>query len=259
VSVKNKFVGNSMLLERMKKRINKRPSMIIRLVLLFIFSSKITAAQNVLNSSFLRDYLLDQGYVEIPLKQGSGDYFYIETSFGNHTLYPLLLDTGCGHTSIDPKLMHFFHFEKTGKSRIGGGGGYGEKQQEVKIPILQLDNFNSHNETVYILNQPLLHLELNHQPGLGLLGIDFLRKHSAIIDILNQRLYLQSAQYNPTFKNLSLIIQNVLKKSGYRNIHLMRSPHGLIIINAKINQYKLAQFLLDSGSIILLSSEYVKK
>lgn len=229
-----------------------RNGCLLLILLLVFFCNPVTAELKPINS-VLHNYLTERGFSAIPLKQDSSHYLYVEASFGNNVLYPLLLDTGCGHTSFGPETLRLFDFKKTGKSRVGiGGGGYGGLEPEVLIPSLILGQFVTNDETVFILNHPLTHLSLHRKPALGLLGIDFLRKHSAIIDFSDMRLYLKN------FSNEQTPLNFLTQQFAYKTSHLERSPNGLPIIEAKINQSKPLEFLLDSGSIILLSSQHIK-
>lgn len=207
--------------------------------------------------------LLHQGYVAIPLKEGTSGYLFVEISFGNNDHYPLMLDTGSCYNKLDPTIIIKFHFKKTGKAKKGsGGGGYSGLEYEVTVPEFQLDNYAIHNETAYVANHSFSfeNVKLNKKYNAGFLGIDFLRKHSAIIDIKNQYLYIKTAQKNTELLKMSVNYQEILMNSGYKLVRLDQSPRcHLIILNAAINNFKPGQFLLDSGSILLLSLDYVKR
>jgi hypothetical protein len=220
-------------------------ALLILLTCTFFLSltTHVAAAEN----KNLHNALLQQGYIAIPLKTSANGYLFVEAAFGNNNHYPLLLDTGSAHTTLDPKMMAFFNFPKTGKTKTGGGGGgFGSMYYQIIIPVLQLGNFIDNHENAYIANYSFNFFNLNHELNAGILGIDFLRKHSAIIDVDHKTLYLQSTK-NQTTTDLFDHYQNILLDAGYSLINLEYSPHNFSIIAASINHSKSAPFFLDSG------------
>jgi hypothetical protein len=227
----------------------------------FLIISNQTIAASSISNKNLHDVLLKQGYIEVPLKKGTNGYLFVEATFGSNIHYPLLLDTGCGHTNLDPKMMEKFNFQKTGRVRAGGNGdSYSKMEYEIIIPTLQLGNFITHDETVYVASHsPPAEMQINKKSEAGLLGIDFLRKHSAIIDIANQYLYLKPTNKNQLLSNQSIYYQKILLDAGYKSIKLEHSSDNLLLLTASINNAQSEKYLLDSGSIMLLSLDYAKK
>ena len=101
------------------------------------------------------------------------------------------MDTGGSHAEIDPKIAKEFDLKRENKSIVVGGGDNIHHQVfRSNTPSLYFGDFRSHNEPFYIVDQSPKRVD--KQPLIGLLGTEYLLKHQAVIDIVNQKLYLKS-------------------------------------------------------------------
>lgn len=209
--------------------------------------------------SNIQTNLIQLGYTAIPLhKAPHQNTLLVDVSFeselGKNKPVTLILDTGSATTYINQKLVKQYHFKQTDNSIISGGiAGHRYRSYQVIIPAIRLLNFTSHNEYVYSQRRSFLSTS-------GILGLDFLRKHYAIIDTSNQKLYLKLNIDKPT-EAQSTALQKIFLTSGYKLISLERSPSGQQTVMIKINHYPPARFMLDIGVPLelMLDIHYAKK
>jgi len=219
---------------------------------LFIFTTTQASASNLPS---IQTRLIQLGYTAIPLhKAQRQNTFLVDASFGNGTgknkPITLILDTGSATTYINQKIVNQYNFKQTEKYFISGGiDGHHYRTPQVIIPTVHLFNFTSHNEYAY---------SQRHSPlsTSGILGLDFLRKHQAIIDIYHQKLYLKL-----NIDQSKDVLQKILLSFGYQLVPLERSPSGQQTLMIKINHANPARFMLDTGvpPELLIDVKYAKK
>lgn len=246
----------------MKKQIHLLFWLILILPIFCFGSSKImpTAAIKSLISTDIQKLLWQHGYKEVLLRASKDKkFFFIDISFGDkQSKLPFIIDTGSIETSIDQQIETKYQFKKYGKNfKSGGGGGNYFVTYQVMIPEMQMGTYKINHELATI--QHYSHILVDKKHIGGMIGLDFLRKYHAILDIKNHRLFLQvdSQKAAETHK----LIQDILIKNKYECIQLNRSSLGYQTLPVKVNNAAPVQFMLDSGvdPAVMIDYQYAKK
>jgi hypothetical protein len=112
-----------------------------------------------------------------------------------------------------------------------------------------LDNFMSQNEEFYLSEKNYSYIKIGKQTVVGLLGLDYLMRHQAIIDIVGRRLYV---------KPIDMFYDERLNFS-LPTIPLIYTPSGHVTVKASINNAKVQHFLLDTGvPVLMIAADYAK-
>jgi len=223
----------------------------LTLVLFFVLTSASAATTNPVINTQLRNSLLSQGYFAIPLHLAEySNTLLIEIQFNNGKHYPLILDTGAAFSTIEQRYANQLNAKITGADKIiGGVGGKRAKAYQAVVPTINLSHFTSHNEIFYLSQNNFSSMQIDKQPIVGLLGLDYLMKHQAIIDIAGQQLYLR-----PTNRFYDQPIN-----FAYKAIPLHYTLSGLATVMASVNNSIPARFLLDTGvPVLMISTQYAK-
>lgn len=234
---------------------NSRTALLLLISFLFllIFSSAHATPTNP-NSNELQSILLKQGYIEIPLQMAdTQNTLLVQVSFDGKENYPFIVDTGSVRTYIDEKLVKKYNFQQGVESIMTTGGDGNRRQSDsYSIPNFQINSLISHHVITYAQDHSFI--RIYHDNIMGILGLDFLRSHAAVLDIVNKRLYLKSDN-----TPLSVASLDQLKNLGYQSFKLELTPSGHATILVQINNETPKAFLVDTGiPITLLAESYVK-
>lgn len=239
---------------------------IIALFFLFIFTLPLdcfSALPKTLDtnseSNALRTLLLEHGYKELPLTLSKDkNFLLIYASLDDAQINkPFILDTGSTLSSMDQQIEDRYKFNKQGKSitASGGGGGYFQTYNVI-VHKLKIDNFETDNQLFVI--QHYSHIKVDNKHIAGMIGLDFLRKHHAIIDFKNNRIFFRINNLKPELERT--ILEKTLKQMQYESIQLKRTSKNYQTLLLKLNDEKPVMFMLDSGvpPSIMLDYNYAK-
>ncbi len=223
------------------------------LPLLLFSSAKAAPAKSISNE--LPSILLKLGYIEVPLQMADTQKtLLVHVSFDGKNDYLFIVDTGAVHTYVDEKLVKKYNFQQGADSIMTGGGeGDSRKSYSYLIPNFQINSLISHNIIAYAQDHSFI--KIFHHTIMGILGLNFLRDHAAVIDVVNKRLYLKSDN-----APLALSTLEQLKSLGYKSFNLEIAPSGHPTILVQINNDVPKTFLFDTGvPVTLLAQDYVKE
>lgn len=232
------------------KKINLSLKLLIIVVFCSIFSLARIAADPVTENQNLRDILLKQGYVEVPLQiTPRTNKLAINLTLDNDQQALFLLDNGAPENTISSALIQKLGLnEEPDEICVAGAGDHNAYCHKVIIPKLTNGEFTTENVAAYSPQGPLPgESKLKYD---GILGFNFMRSHGAIIDIANKKMYLKkhhNISSDPT------IINNFLTNAGYQSIDIMH-PSGYQAITVQINDFSPEKFMLDTGSPITFIS-----
>ena len=221
----------------------------IILIMLCIFINTLALAKE----NELQKMLEQNGYVKVPLHTATEqNSLYTNISLNDKKNYAFVIDTGATSTTVDSRIVKKLGLKLTETNiRLGGADNKRNKTQETIIPSFNFGNFVIHDESAFQSDPSFMGIDKN--PIRGLLGLNFLRQHKAILLTAERSLYLQA----DTNKNLS---EKLFNNLGYKKISLIRSPSGHQIVLTQVDNSGPVQFMLDSGvpkNIIALT--YAKK
>lgn len=221
----------------------------------FIIPLNIIAAPNIANN--LQNFLTQNGYNKIPLRHAThGKVLIMDASFGNNRKQGFLIDTGSQVVSMDQSIAQIYDFKvQNANGMISGNESKLTATQIVSIPQFIANHFAIKNLNAYL--QDYSTIKIDQHPIIGFLGINFLTKYNAIIDVANKRLYLQAAQVS---SQTTAAYQKMLTDAGYKVIKILPSPTGHRLISVGINDNIPVPFLFDTGvTQTTLSRNYAKQ
>jgi predicted aspartyl protease len=122
--------------------------------------------------------------------QKSGNLFYVNASVHGTDHQPrilrLLVDTGASQTSLPQSLLTQLGYawsDLSPKTRILTGNGF------IQTPVIQVRNFNCLGKRIETQSVLAIHLPVLSYIN-GILGMDFLLRFQAVIDIGKQQIVL---------------------------------------------------------------------
>lgn len=230
-----------------------RPQYLIYLLVYLIGTTSIAyAADPAVISNNLRNILLSEEYTEVPIRLADhSNALLIDITPANGNPQTLILDTGAAFSTISQHLANQLGAKYTGESKkMGGGGGVRAKAYKAIAPVLKIADFISHNEAFYISQKGFSYIRIDKHPIAGLLGLDYLMKHQAILDITGLRLYLKPMD----------IYEDEQINFNYQTIPLDYTPSGHVTLMASVNNAQSEHFLFDTGvPVLMISSDYAKQ
>lgn len=231
------------------KKLNLSLKLLFTAIFCGIFSL-VTMANTPTAKQNLRDILLNQGYVEIPLQiTPRTNKLAINVFLDNDQPTLFLLDNGAPENTISSALIEKLGLnEEPDEICVSGAGNHNAYCHKVIIPKLTSGEFTTENVAAYSPQGPLPgESKLKYD---GILGFNFMRSHGAILDIGNKKLYLKR---NKNITPDQTIINNFLINMGYQPIDIMHGS-GYQTITVQINNFSPEQFMLDTGSPITFIS-----
>lgn len=143
----------------------------------------------------LKEFLLAQHYVAIPLEQYPTGHLYTQVVLNNQVGI-FLLDTGSGYTLLEEKHKHRYNIKATPSKDIGtGAGGTGlvielSEPNQLRIGLFRTDACILRVLRLESINARLR--EFGFQEIDGAIGADLLKEGNAIIDYVQMTLYLKN-------------------------------------------------------------------
>jgi predicted aspartyl protease len=224
----------------------------LAMVMFVVGCSLVASAAEPAEAKTLEGYLKQQGYEGLDFINFDHKSPLIEGSLNNGRKPQLLVDTGCGISTLSPKLAR-------GLKTLGDLGtqltdpvlGRVTNQDIVLIDKLVLAG------SATFSNQPARVKELKMDyitvPFDGVLGLDFLLRNFCLIDCWKHRLYVRAGQL-PAER--AEVIEQSLRLSGFSEVPL--DQHGRLDVHAKINGHP-TRLLIDTGAPFnLLDSSQLK-
>jgi len=223
-------------------------TVVFSLILMCCFS--VTA--DATSTSSIEHKLQQSGYEALPITVKNG-FLYVN-AFINKYPGTAIIDTGSSGINVTKGTAAKLKLATLSTTKNAGIDMNGKKSfkksvglQSVSIGKFQLQNVNaSIFQNVSSGGIPTL-----------VVGRDFLKRHYAVIDVYNKKLYLSNRKL--TQDEMSKI-QKMLMNQHLYAIPLLSLNSGDMVISLQINHSQPANFLFDTGTgITLLSQEYAKK
>ncbi len=142
----------------------------------------------------LRAFLLNLGYVALPLKKSPLNHFELRGTLNNQPVL-LMLDTGASHTGLDEQSAERLHLLSEASDEKAGGLGNSEMTvSQCVIDTLTLGELRFESVPAFVADLSHVNAALavaNADSVDGILGADLLNHHGAIIDYGSSTLYLK--------------------------------------------------------------------
>lgn len=139
------------------------------------------------------DFLSGQGFEVFQLHKLNNGQFYVRLRL-NGVIGKFILDTGATHNCVSKKHRNIFKVKPFYESTASGIGP--DIETEISINnIVSIGNLKLTEETFVILDMEHIRLSLRHTNDVnvnGIIGIDFLSKFGAVVDIDNKKLFLRN-------------------------------------------------------------------
>lgn len=209
--------------------------------------------------------LLSLGYTAVPVRFVANGFSadsgtaLVDAAVDGKAFYPFIIDTGSTVTTIDIHTARGNQFKYQNKtSTLGGEDSQRHPADQVLLSLLEFNSFTAKDILAYTENDTFV--KLDKKPIAGKLGLDFLKKYHAILDVPGKRLYLKLPTDNLQELKNSTTYQRSFFQAGLKKINLGYSPTGHALIAAQINNHTPVNFLFDSGvPNTILSLAYTKK
>jgi predicted aspartyl protease len=229
-----------------------------RNLLLLAVSGAITCVPDFLfgapKVSTLASVLIEKGYTPLTLKR-AGNVFYVQCKLNGKSA-SLIVDTGASTTTISSGLLKSLGMTLTkGEANIYGAMGRAGKQitagdikdfqvgpyQAGAHPVEAWDfSYHENSGRSRALGS---HLSSGQSTRMdGLLGIDFLHRHQAVIDCFRMHLFLKS----PSAPSTSAMLGSGLKAGGCTEVPMRSSYRGLTV-PVRING-RSGHMVVDTGA-----------
>jgi predicted aspartyl protease len=200
--------------------------------------------------SSLAGVLIEKGYTPITLKR-AGNEFYVACKINGRPA-SLIADTGAGSTVISSALLKSLGMSLTkGKENIYGAMGLaGKRINADDIKDFQIGPYQAGANPVSAWD--FSHWGRNTRgPSMdGLLGIDFLHRHQAVIDCFRMHLFLRS----PSAPSASAALSAGLKAGGCTEIPIKVAHRGLTV-STRING-RAGYLIVDTGAALTTLSQH---
>src|SRR6202043_3407647 len=153
--------------------------------------------------STLAQLLVEEGYTPLTLKR-AGNQFYVSCKLNGRSA-SLVVDTGAGATFIGPGMLRSLGVPLT---KVEGNwyGFLGLAAKSInagEIKDFQVGPYQAGAQRVGALDFSFAGRTAGSPSMDGLLGIDFLHRHQAIIDCFRMHLFLKSPSVPPISATLS--------------------------------------------------------
>jgi len=196
------------------------------------------------------DYLKTSGYEAVPAKRLEQNKLVLEAKIGNDRR-SLLLDTGCGLTTLDPQAAR--GLKKL--SELGGAledGKFGTRTDPSLVIMEKLALGRAQ-----FMNQPARVLSLDADyvtsPWIGVLGCDFYERNFCLIDCLSGTLYVRGSKPS---RDVAEKIAETFRRSGFTEVPA--DSDQALVIRIQVNGHT-ARLLVDTGSYTTLLDQEQSK
>jgi predicted aspartyl protease len=139
-------------------------------------------------------FFLTRGFMQIPMRLNTNHHFNVDGAINGHSTR-FIVDTGSGTTLIDKQTA-----VKAGVSpaavegmAAGAAGGLAERSSGASIKELAIGGFKIANAEVEVahVSSEILRSKSDAESNAGVLGIEYLSRNFAVIDIGGRALYLR--------------------------------------------------------------------
>jgi len=212
--------------------------------------------------STLAGLLIEKGYTPLTLKR-AGNAFYVSCKLNGRSVN-LVVDTGAGSTVISSGILKSLGMSLTkGEDNVYGAMGWAGKNINAgEIKDFQVGPYLAGAQPVTAWDFSYWqsagrssklgsHVASGVNSSLdGLLGIDFLHRHQAVIDCFRMHLFLKP----PSAPSTSATLSAGLRAGGCTEIPMKSVSHRGLTVPARING-RSGYFVVDTGAANTLLSQ----
>ncbi len=143
-------------------------------------------------------YKIPFEYIEL---HNSGVHICLTATINNVENLLLLIDTGASNSVFDVENIAFENIESFSPDEENLASGFNSEIESMsvgRIDEIILDNFSTSIEPAVftsLAHVNSVYAKINLEPLAGIIGCDFLKKHSAIIDFEKKLIYLKDIIY----------------------------------------------------------------
>lgn len=146
------------------------------------------------NSTSLKDFLIDKGYIKVKLKLTKTNHFEIKATI-NGVKGLFILDTGASNSCVGFEGIETFKLKaKDSEVKAAGAGATDMLTQVSKKNKLKIGKWKKDKVPLILFNLTHVNTALLHhnsKPVDGIIGADILKKAKAIIDYDKNYVYLK--------------------------------------------------------------------
>ena len=200
--------------------------------------------------SSLAGVLIEEGYTPVTLKR-AGNEFYVSCKLNGRSA-SLIVDTGAGRTAIASALLRSLGLSLTkGEENVYGMMGLAGKNISAgEIKDFQVGPYQAGPHPVSAWDFSSFASAGRGLSLDGLLGIDFLHRHHAVIDCFRMHLFLKP----PSAPSTSATLSAGLKAGGCTEIPMTPISDRGLTVPARING-RSGYFVVDTGAAHTLLSQ----
>jgi predicted aspartyl protease len=213
--------------------------------------------------STLAGLLIEKGYTPLTLKR-AGNAFYVSCKLNGRSV-SLIVDTGAGSTVISSGILKSLGMSLTkGEDNVYGAMGWAGKNINAgEIKDFQVGPYQAgaHPVTAWDFSYRQSagrsstlgsHVASGVNSTMdGLLGIDFLHRHQAVIDCFRMHLFLKP----PSAPSTSATLSAGLRAGGCTEIPMRPISHRGLTVPARING-RSGYLVVDTGAANTLLSKH---
>jgi predicted aspartyl protease len=202
------------------------------------------------NVSTLAQLLVEKGYTPLTLKR-AGNEFYVSCKLNGRSA-SLIVDTGAGRTVIASAMLRSLGMPLTkGEDNVYGMMGWAGKNIKAgEIKDFQVGPYQAGAHPVGAWDFSYFGSAVRGSSMDGLLGIDFLHRHQAVIDCFQMHLFLKS----PSVPSTSAALSAGLRAGGCTEIPIRPVSHRGLTVPARING-RSGYLVVDTGAAHTLLSQ----
>ena len=223
-------------------------------LLVFVFAAAIACTSAPVfgapKVSSLAGTLIEEGYTPLTLKR-AGNEFYVSCKLNGRPA-SLIVDTGAARTLIGSGLLKALGLPLTkGEENVYGMMGWAGKNIKAgEIKDFQVGPYQAGAHPVSAWDFSYFGSAGRGSSMDGLLGIDFLHRHQAVIDCFRMHLFLKA----PSAPSTSATLSAGLRAGGCTEIPMKPVSHRGLTVPARING-RSGYFVVDTGAANTLLSQ----
>jgi len=200
--------------------------------------------------SSIAGVLIEEGYTPLTLKR-AGNEFYVSCKLNGRSA-SLIVDTGAGQTVIASAFLRSLGLPLTkGEENVYGMMGWAGKNIKAgEIKDFQVGPYQAGAHPVSAWDFSYFGSAVRGSSMDGLLGIDFLHRHQAVIDCFRMHLFLKP----PSAPSTSATLSVGLRAGGCTEIPMKPLSHRGLSVPARING-RSGYFVVDTGAAHTLLSQ----
>src|SRR6266705_534403 len=202
-------------------------------------------------ASTLAQLLVEESYTPLTLKR-AGNQFYVSCKLNGRSA-SLIVDTGAGQTVISSAMLRSLRLPLTkGEEYVYGMMGWaGKNIQAGEIKDFQVGPYQACVHPVSAWDFSYFGSAVRGSSMDGLLGIDFLHRHQAVIDCFRMHLFLKP----PSAPSTSATLSVGLRAGGCTEISMQVVAHRGLTVPTRINGHP-GYLVVDTGASNTLLSKH---